>query len=400
MKYLILLGDGMADYPLENGKTPLEMAHKPTIDALAQKSTVGLATTVPSHLPPGSDVANLSVMGYDPDLYYTGRSPLEAASIGVPLKDSDITFRCNLVCLSQDEPYEDKTMIDYSSDEISTEEAHELIKSIKPIFDTDEITFYGGFSYRHLMVWNGAQMDFKLTPPHDISDRKITEYLPKGWHSNTILNMMKQSYDILKDHPVNQTRRERGLRPANSIWIWGEGTKPQLISFYEKNNKRGSVISAVDLVKGIGILADMNVVEVEGATGNIHTNFEGKAKAAVDELQNGADFVYLHVEAPDECGHRGEVGNKIKSIEYLDSRMLQHILPELDKMGEPYSILIMPDHPTPLSIKTHTHDAVPFMLYRSDAPCEGTAAYTEKHAAETGITVAKGHTLIEKLFEV
>ena len=400
MKSIVILGDGMADYPLKDygDKTPLELAKKPVIDALAKKAVLGMVTTVPGTLPPGSDVANLSVMGYDPQVYYTGRSPLEAASIGVPLKEGDTTFRCNLVTLSEDEPYENKTMVDYSADEISTEEARQIIADIAAAFDTDTISFYGGIAYRHLMVWNGAGLDFNLTPPHDISDRKITEHLPKGPGSERILEMMKKSNEILKNHPVNQKRIAKGLHPANSIWIWGEGSKPNLDSFEEKYHVKGAVVSAVDLVKGIGVCAGMDVVEVEGATGNIDTNFEGKAEAAINALKNGCDLVYLHFEAPDECGHRGQVENKIKSIEYIDSRVTNYLLKELEEMGEDYSVLIMPDHPTPLSIKTHTRDAVPFLLYRSwDEKSHPDYTYDEKCAQKTGVYVERGCTLMEQL---
>ncbi len=399
MKYLVLLGDGMADYPLPeyDNKTPLEIARKPVMDSLAKKGIIGLTKTVPDGLKPGSDVANLSVMGYDPQVYYTGRSPLEAASIGVELREGDITFRCNLVTLSDEENYEDKTMVDYSSDEISTAEAAEIIRDIGKALGTQEMEFFAGISYRHLLVWHGAKEEYNLTPPHDISDRKIKNYLP---NIPVFLEMMKKSHEILKTHPVNLKRIERGLRPANSIWLWGEGSKPELISFKERSGLDGSVISAVDLVKGIGVCADMKVIEVENVTGNIDTNFEGKAKATVEEFKKGAEYVYLHFEAPDECGHRGETENKIKSIEYLDSRVLKYIIEELDKEGFDYTILVMPDHPTPISLKTHTRDAVPFILYRSnDEKDGGNNVYTEKAAAESGIFVEKAHTLIEEMIK-
>lgn len=395
MKYLVLLGDGMADLPLPeyNDKTPLEIACKPTMDNLAKKSVLGMVRTVPDTLSPGSDVANLSVLGYDPKIYYTGRSPLEAASIGVALQEGDITFRCNLVTLSEEETYEDKTMIDYSADEISTEEAGELLAAVSQKFGSEEMQFYRGFSYRHLLVWHRPRQQFHLTPPHDISDRKITDYLPNVERFRT---MMKESYELLDQHPVNQHRRARGLRPANSIWLWGEGSKPSLTSFTSKYNLKGSVISAVDLVKGLGVCAKMHVVEVAGATGNIDTNFEGKAQAAIQEFKNGADFVYLHFEAPDECGHRGEVENKIKSIEYLDQRVLKYLLKELKGMGTPYSILITPDHPTPLSLKTHTREAVPFMIYRSnDEKDHSDAVYTEKAAKQSSNYITDGYRLMD-----
>ncbi len=396
MKYLVLLGDGMADLPLEmfGGKTPLEAAHKPVMDSLAKRSTIGMVKTVPDNLAPGSDVANLAVMGYDPQKYYTGRSPLEAASMGVELKDGDITFRCNLVNLSDEEDYENKTMVDYSSDEITTEESTQLMQTINEKLGTEEMEFFPGISYRHLLVWHGAKGEFKLTPPHDITDRKVTEYLP---NVPVFTELMKKSYEILKNHPVNLDRIKRGLRPANSIWLWGEGSKPQLDTFSKLHNMKGSVISAVDLVKGIGKCAGMNVVEVENVTGTIDTNFEGKAQAAVNEFKNGADYVYLHFEAPDECGHHGDAEGKVKSIEYLDGRVLKYITEELTKAGYDYSILVMPDHPTPISIKTHSRDAVPFMIYRSnDEKDVKDAVYTEKYAKTTGIEIENGYTLIDK----
>ena len=395
MKYLVLLGDGMADLPLPDfdNKTPLELANKPFMDSLAKKGTLGMVKTVPDSLKPGSDVANLSVMGYNTEECYTGRSPLEAASIGVSLKDDDMTFRCNLVTLSDDEVYENKTMVDYSSDEISTEEAKELIKAVSEHLGTDILQFFAGISYRHLLVWHGCDKNFNLTPPHDISDRKITDYMPS---EPLFCEMMKKSYDFLSNHPVNLARIERGLHPANSIWLWGEGTKPRVSSFAEKNGLKGSVVSAVDLVKGIGFCAGMDVIEVENVTGNIHTNFEGKAKAAADALLSDSDFVYLHFEAPDECGHRGEKENKIKSIEYLDERVLKYLLDRFDSEKVDYSILIMPDHPTPLATKTHSREPVPFLIYKStDEKNNPDAVYTEKYAAGTGLFVEEGYKLLD-----
>ena len=397
MKYLVLLGDGMADLPLPDydNRTPLEIAVSPQFDALAAKGTVGLVKTVPASLPPGSDVANLAVMGYNPDEYYTGRSPLEAASIGVDLKSDDYTFRCNLVTLSDEENYEDRTMIDYSAGEITTAEAAEIIKTIGEKLGTEIMEFHRGISYRHLLVWHGANESFKLTPPHDISDKKITEYLP---NVPVLLDLMKKSSEILKDHPVNLDRIKRGLRPATSIWIWGEGTKPALSPFKEKYGLNASVLSAVDLVKGIGKCADMNVVEVPNVTGTIDTDFEGKTNAAINELKNGADFVYLHFEAPDECGHHGDTEGKIKSIEYLNSRVLTHILDEFADMGEDYTILIMPDHPTPIALKTHTREEVPFLLYRSNNEKDNVGlTYNEKAAAASGVFVEEGHKLLSMI---
>jgi 2,3-bisphosphoglycerate-independent phosphoglycerate mutase len=402
MKYAIILGDGMADEPVLElgGKTPLQAACKPNMDYLARNGEVGLAKTTPDSMPPGSDVTNLAIMGYDPEKYYTGRSSLEAVSIGIPLADSDVTFRCNLVTLSDAEPYEEKSMVDYSSDEISTDEARALIEHLGASFNRNGFSLYTGFSYRHCLKWENGLTGLDLTPPHDILERKITQYLPKGAGSEALLAMMKRSYELLKDHPVNLGRVKRGLRPANSAWFWGEAKKPVLPAFHEKHGKKGAVISAVDLIKGIGICAGLKNVEVEGATGNIDTNYAGKAEAALRELSDGSDFVYVHIEAPDECGHRFEVENKVKSIEYIDQKIIRPILDGLDKMGEAYSLLILPDHPTPLRLRTHTKNPVPYILYRSvGTKPSGISSYNEESAGTTGIFVEKGYTLIERLFE-
>lgn len=399
MKYVVVLADGAADTPVAelNGKTPLEAANKPNIDELARHGEVGMVKTVPEGLPPGSDVANLAVFGYDPQKYYTGRSPLEAVSMKVPLELTDTTFRTNIVTLSDEPNYEDKTMVDYSSDEISTEEARELIKYVNEKLGTDEYEFFGGFSYRHLMVWHNKKNEFSLTPPHDISDRVIGEYLPKD---ETILSLMKKSYDLLKDHPVNKARMERGLNPANSIWIWGNGTKPNLNTYAERFGIKGAVVSAVDLIKGIGYCAGLDVIDVEGATGNVHTNFDGKAEASVNALKNGSDFVYIHLEAPDEAGHRHEIDNKVKAIELIDSKIVAPVVEYLKGCGEDYSILVMPDHPTPLATRTHSSAPIPYILYSSKNPTDsGCTAYTEAEAEKTGVFVEQGHTLINKLLE-
>lgn len=397
MKYIVVLMDGAADTPVKelNNKTPLEVAVKPNIDKISAKAELGMVTTVPDNLPPGSDVANLSVFGYDPQKYYTGRSPLEAASIGVPLELTDTTFRANLVTLSDSENYEDKVMVDYSSDEITTEEARALIESLNKELKTEEYEFFGGISYRHLMVWHNKENKFSLTPPHDISDRVVGDYLPKD---EVILSLMKKSYEILKDHPINKAREERGLHPANSLWIWGNGTKPNLDTYKDRFNISGAVISAVDLIKGIGNCAELDVIDVEGATGTVHTNFDGKAEAAIKALSDGADFVYVHLEGADEAGHRGEIDNKIKSIELIDSKIVAPIVEYLEKNDEEYNLLIMPDHPTPLAIKTHTSDPVPYILYKSKGT-ENTSGltYTEANAKSTGVYRASGHTIINDL---
>lgn len=399
MKYIVILTDGAADTPVAelNGMTPFEAAKKPHIDALASKGEVGMVTTVPEGFPPGSDVANLAVFGYDPQKYYTGRSPLEAESIGVPLELTDTTFRANIVTLSDDENYEDKTMVDYSSDEITTEEAHKLIDAVNKELACDDYEFFGGTSYRHLLVWHNKENNFTLTPPHDISGRVIGEYLPKD---KTLLSLMKKSYDILKDHPVNLDRIKMGLHPANSVWIWGNGTKPNLDTYAEKFGLSGTVISAVDLIKGIGQCAGLNVVEIDGATGTVNTNFDGKAKAAIDALKGGDDFVYIHLEAADEAGHRHEIDNKVKAIELIDGKIVAPVLEYLKNSGEDFNILLMPDHPTPLNIMTHTSDPVPYILYKSgNEISSGVESYTEANAEKTGVVTEHGYMLINKLLD-
>ena len=398
MKYVVFLGDGMADYPFEklDGKTPLELAKKPNIDELAKNGMMGLCKTVDDSLSPGSDVANLSVLGYDPLIYYSGRSPLEALSIGVELKETDVTYRANLVTLSDEENYEDKTMVDYGSGEIPTCESSVLIEYLKENLKVDGYCFHSGISYRHLCVHENGSTNVSLTPPHDISDRVITEYLPKGDDADVILDIMKKSHELLKDHPINQKRIAEGKNPANSLWIWGEGKKPKLDNFYEKFGLKGSIISAVDLLKGIGKGAGMNVAEVDGATGNVDTNFDGKAQAAIEELKNGSDFVYIHVEAPDECGHRGEMENKILAIELIDEKIVGPVMEYLKNSGEDYAVLVTPDHPTPLKLKTHVRDAVPFVIYSTKSDEKSGLSYTEKNAEKTGIYIDKGCKIMPK----
>ncbi len=401
MKYVVILGDGMADYPVDElgGKTPLECAHKPNIDYLCSKGEVGLVKNVPENLAPGSDVANLSAMGYDPQKCYTGRSPLEAVSIGIDIKDTDMIFRCNVVTLSEDGDYDDKVIIDHSADEITTDEAKQLIDAVNEAFKDDKrFKFYTGVSYRHALVWDNGPDDFVLTPPHDILEKRIGDYMPKGKDAQPIYEMMKKSYDILNNHPINIKRAERGLNKANSIWIWGEGRKPRLENFEKKFGLHGSVISAVDLIKGIAICAGMNSIDIDGATGNINTDFDAKARACIDALKGGSDYVYIHMEAPDECGHRHEVENKVKSIELIDEKVVGYVKCELDKMGEPYKILVLPDHPTPLKLRTHVRDAVPYILYSSENKTDsGICCYTENNAKKSGIQIEKGYTLIQKM---
>ena len=402
MKYLVLLCDGMADTPnaILGGKTPMELANKPIIDNLAKTAEVGLCKTVGKGLKPGSDVANLSVLGYDPYVCYTGRSPLEAASIGVDLKETDVALRCNIVTLSDEENYADKTMVDYCSGDISTAEAHKIIETVEKELGNDIYKFYGGVSYRHcLVVDNGTTELGNMVPPHDISGKVIGEYLSDNENAKPLIELMKKSYDILKDHPVNIERRKKGLNEANSIWLWGEGRKPALQNFLEKNGVKGCIVSAVDLLKGIGICADMQTPEVEGSTGYLDTNFEGKANAGIEAFKNGCDLVYLHIEAPDECGHRGEAENKVKAIELIEDRTLKLMLSYLENCGDDYRILIMPDHPTPLEIMTHSSEPVPYLLYDSSKNLGGVEAFTEREAAATGNFVEHGPDIMEKLLQ-
>lgn len=400
MKYAVVLCDGMADRPVPelNNMTPMQAANKPNMDYLASKGEVGLVKTVGAGLKPGSDVANLSVLGYDPAIYYSGRSPLEAASIGIDLKPDDVTLRCNLVTLSDEPNYEDKTMVDYCAGDISTPEAEELIKYIDEKLGSDKFKFYAGVSYRHCLVWaKGEPHPGVLTPPHDISDRKITDYIPKGDYITELYDMMKKSYDLLMEHPVNKKRIAEGKRPANSIWLWGEGTKPKLDSFKGKFGKSASMISAVDLLKGIGKCAEMNVCQVEGATAYIDTNFDGKVQAAIDELKKGQDFVYIHIEAPDECGHRAEIQNKKLAIEIIDEKILAPLLAYLKDCGDDYSVMVLPDHPTPICLKTHTSDPVPFLIYRSnDEKNSGVSTFCEETAEKTGLYIELGCTLMNR----
>lgn len=402
MKYIIVLGDGMSDWPIDEigGRTPLEAAIKPNMDKLIKSGVAGVANTIPEGMPAGSDVANLSVFGFNPKTYYTGRSPLEAISMGLKLNSDDTALRCNLVTLSNVEAYEDCTMVDYSAGEITTEESTALMKAVAEGLNREGISFYPGISYRHCLIWKNGPMDIKLTPPHDISGKKITGYLPMGPGYETALELMKKSTEILKNHPVNKSRMERGLNPANSIWLWGQGKKPEVPLFIEKYGLCGSVISAVDLIKGIGIASGMKSVNVEGATGNIKTNFKGKAEAALKELREGRDLVYIHIEAPDECGHQGQLKEKIRSIELIDQDVIDTLLKGLEGMGD-YRLMVLPDHPTPVAIKTHCDDPVPFFIYDSRKPdvVNSEAVYTEAFTRSTGLVIQEGHTLMDKFLE-
>lgn len=397
MKYLVVLYDGMADYPVPalDGKTPMELAKKPLLDKLARFGKVGTVKTVADGLKPGSDIANMSVLGYNPKECYTGRSPLEAVSIGVNMKDTDIIFRTNLVTLSDEENYEDKTMVDYSAGDISTAEAAEIIKSVQEHFGNEKFAFYSGVAYRHCLVWNNGTLDLgKMTPPHDISGKVIGEHLSDSENAKELIAMMKESYDFLMEHPVNKERMSKGERPANSIWLWGEGTKPALSNFKEKYGVDGSIISAVDLLKGIAKCAGMGSPDVDGATGYIDTNFEGKADCAIEELKT-KDFVYIHIEAPDECGHRNEPENKVKAIEMIDEKVLARVLPELDKYDD-YKVMVLPDHPTPIVTMTHAGDAVPYLIYqKSKAADNGIESFTENTAKDAGNYVEVGYSLMD-----
>lgn len=399
MKYIVVLGDGMADEPVNSlgGMTPLEYAKTPAMDSIAPKSEIGLAHTIPDGMKPGSDTANLAVLGYDPEKYYTGRSPLEALSIGVPLKDTDIAIRCNIVTLSDDSlPYKEKTIIDHSSSEISTEDAAVLMEAVQKELNSDIYKFYVGTSYRHLTIWDNGEVA-ELIPPHDVLGRVIGEYLPDN---QKLREMMEKSYDILNSHPLNTERAKKGLNKANSIWFWGAGTRPALDLFEGKYGKKGAMISAVDLLKGIAEGTGMYNINVPGADGTLETNWEGKAQAAVEALlEDNYDFVYIHMEAPDEMGHQGSLERKIKAIEYLDSRVLDTILKKMDASGEDYRVLVMPDHPTPVSCRTHTSDPVPYMLYDSTVNKNTGLLYNEKDAAKSGNVVEHGYTLMGRLLQ-
>ncbi len=399
MKYLILLGDGMADEPIEalDGKTPLEAARTPFMDELAAESEIGMVHTIPEGMSPGSDTANLSVLGYDPKIYYSGRSPLEALSIGVAMKDDDVAIRCNVVTISDDEvDFEDKIIIDHSAGEISTEDAAVLIDAVRAELEKEPYQFYVGTSYRHCLIWNAGNV-IPLVPPHDVLGQKIGSHLPKD---ASLLAMMKRSYEILKDHPINVERKAKGLNPANCCWFWGAGTKPMLHSFREKTGKKGAMISAVDLLKGIAIGAGMQVIEVEGANGGLHTNYTGKMEAALKTLlEDDNDFVYIHVEAPDEMGHQGSYERKVQAIENIDKYILGPLVERLKLQDVDFRLLFLPDHPTPVRLRTHTSDSVPYLLYDSTLEAGEDVMYCEKCAASTGHFTEQGHKIIEKLFK-
>ena len=396
MKYIVVLGDGMADEPIAelNGKTPMEAALTPVMDELAGKGILGTVQNVPAGMAPGSDVANLSVLGYDPAENYSGRSPLEALSVGVAMEENDVIFRSNIVTLTEEEPYEEKTILDHSSGEISTADADVLMDAIRAHFNSDTFQFYTGTSYRHILVWKNGRVS-KLEPPHDHLGSVIGPFLPQ---EPVLRQMMEESFPILNNHPLNRERAASGKNKANSLWFWGAGTKPKVQNFREKTGLKGAMISAVDLLKGIAVGAGMQVCLVEGATGSIDTNFEGKAQAAIDALlRDGCDFAYIHVEAPDEMGHQGKTFEKVKSIEYLDSRLIALVKKAMEDAGEDFRMLILPDHPTPIRIRTHTGDPVPYLLYDSTRQLKKRERFTEETARAAGNFEPNGYRLIEKL---
>ncbi len=396
MKYFVMLGDGMADrsIPELGDKTPLEAAKKPTMDYISENGELGLANTLFEGMPTGSDIANLCVFGYDPKKYYTGRSPIEALGLRIPLTDDDTVFRLNLVSISTDDPFEEKIMLDHSSDKITNEEAYELLSALEERFGTDTRKFYRGVSYRHIMIWSGIDYGYTMMPPHDILEKKIGKYLPGGKYGAEVLSMMKESYDILMNHPVNISRMERGLKPANCMWLWGEGTRPRLSSFTEKYGISGAVVTAVPLIAGLALGIGLEPVSAEGATGDYYTNYKGKGEATVSAFKNGADFVFTHVEAPDECGHDGDCELKVKSIEKIDAEILAPVKEYLDGCGEDYRILLMPDHPTPIEARTHVIAPVPYVIYGAGINEKSGLPYSEKDAEKTGKHEAFAYNLM------
>ena len=399
MKYLVLIPDGMADEPIADlgNKTPMQKANKPTMDRLAKSALVGTVSNVPDGMVPESDTANLAILSYDPKVYSKGRSPLEAVSMGIEMQPDETAYRCNVVTLSDEgEAYENKIILDHSADEITTAEADELIKALQAHFGNAERRFYTGVSYRHCLIRKNGDDKYQFMRPHDILGRRIGEYLPSPANGGEeFYQMMKESFEILNHHPINEARRARGLKPANSAWFWSPGKKPQLPSFEKKWGLKGAVISAVDLIKGIGLCAGMRSIDVEGATGNVHTNYKGKADAAIKAFRDGCDYVYVHVEGPDECGHRAEVENKVTAIERIDAEILAPVLAYLEACGEPFKIMILPDHPTPTRLRTHTISPVPFLIYTSDAVLAGVDTFSEESAASKNNYLANGYRLME-----
>jgi len=394
MKYIVLVGDGMADYPIPElgNKTPLEVANTPNMDMVAKKGVVGMVETIPENLPPGSDVANLSVMGYDPNLFYTGRGPLEAGSMGIKVDKDDVVYRCNIVNV------QDGIMVDYSAGHISSEEAKELIDALNENLSNDEIKFYAGVSYRHIMVYKGGSDSLDCTPPHDITDKEYETYFPKGCGQDFIKELMEKSKQILESHPINKKRISEGKRSGNMIWLWGQGYAPNMPKFKEKYGLIGSVISAVDLIKGIGFYAGLNIINVPGATGYLDTNYLGKAEYALNSL-NERDFVIVHVEAPDEASHAGDIRSKIKAIEDFDEKVVGTILSEMEKSGREYMLLVLPDHLTPISVKTHVHGEIPYAVCGTNIKSNGIDRFCEAVAKLSSLKFTQGHELLPYLIK-
>ncbi len=402
MKYLVLIPDGMADekIPALDNKTPMEAASKPTMDTLASSSLIGTVSNVPQGMVPESDTANMAILSFDPKIYSKGRSPLEATSLGIKMADDEVAIRCNLVSISESEAcYADKIMLDHSSDEIPTEEADILIKYLEENLGNEYRKFHTGISYRHCLIWKNCSDSYNFDRPHDILGKKIGPHLPHGEEGHEFLVLMEKSYELLNNHPINEDRRKRGLKPANSAWLWSPGKKPSLPSFKEKYNMESAIVCAVDLIKGIGLCADMRVIDVEGATGNFHTNYHGKALGAISAFRDGAEFVYVHVEAPDECGHQGDAVSKVKSIELIDREILLPIYEYLKSCGEDFKIMVLPDHPTPVKYRTHTIDPVPFMIYSSSEKHDGVDSFTERTAKEASMYLPEGHKLLSLLIK-
>jgi len=395
MKYIIIVQDGAADYPIEElgGRTPLQFAKIPNMDFLASNGTAGYVRNIPKGFSPGSDVANLSILGYDPRIYYTGRAPLEAVSMGLSLSREDVAFRCNLVTLNLSDK-KHIVMEDYSAGHISSEEAKILIDEINSRLGSDGIRFYPGISYRHIMLWKNGSEEIECIPPHDITGKEISRYMPIGRNATFIKELILKSIDILKDHPVNQKRISEGKRPANSVWLWGQGKTPSLPAFYDKYKLKGALISAVDLTKGIGILAGLHIINVPGATGWIDTNYSGKAEYALNILER-VDFVYLHIEAPDEAGHQGDYKLKIKSLEDIDRIVIGKILEEAPKRFNEFKILLLPDHPTPVKLKTHTPEPVPFVVYNNRKVEKKNRKFSEEIINSPDIKIEDGYRLMD-----
>ena len=402
MKYLVVIPDGMADEKIASigNRTPMEAAYKPTMDRLAAKALVGTVSNVPQGMVPESDTANMAILSFNPRVYSKGRSPLEAVSMGIEMQPDETAYRCNVVTLTDDGDYDDKIILDHSADEITTPEAAELIAALQEKLGNDVRKFYTGVSYRHCLIWKNGDDTYPFMRPHDILGKRIGEYLPKKENGGEeFYRLMRDSFEILNHHPVNEARRARGLKPANSAWLWSPGKKPQMPNFKEKWGLKGAVISAVDLIKGIGLCAGMRSIDVEGATGNVHTNYRGKAEAAIGAFRDGYDYVYVHVEAPDECGHRAELENKILSVEKIDAEILAPVSEYLASTGDAYRIMVLPDHPTPIRLRTHTIDPVPFLIYSSDREKDGVSTFNEETAAAKHFYLPDGYRLMELLLD-